>query len=181
MNRHTFFGSIKANLFGGALGQTQVDGISAILDQWELRKLKDARWLSYMLATTYHETARAMHPVEEWGKGKGKRYGYPDPDTKKVYYGRGFVQLTWKGNYATMSRYTGEDLVHFPEKALKLNASTIILFEGMIQGLFTGVGLQKYFNDTTDDPVNARKIINGLDKANLIAGYHHKFLAACIQ
>jgi putative chitinase len=33
-----------------------------------------------------------------------------------------------------------------------------------------------YFNDVTDDPVGARKIINGTDKAELIAGYHRGFL-----
>jgi hypothetical protein len=46
------------------------------------------------------------------------------------------------------------------------------------RGDFTGVSLENYFNAAKDDPVNARRVINGLDKANLIAGYHDKFLTA---
>jgi hypothetical protein len=54
------------------------------------------------------------------------------------------------------------------------------MFEGMTKGSssfgdFTGRCLEQYFNNTTEDAVNARKIINGLDKAELIAGYYNKF------
>ena len=48
----------------------------------------------------------------------------------------------------------------------------------MTQGLFTGVGFGRFFNPTTDDWINARKIVNGLDKANLIAGQAQLFYAA---
>jgi hypothetical protein len=44
-------------------------------------------------------------------------------------------------------------------------------------GMLTGVGLPRYFNDTTDDPVNARRIVNGTDRANDIAVIHAGFLA----
>lgn len=178
MQRKIFFDRVREDPFSGSLSQLHVDGMSAILDEWEQRKLPDVRWLAYMLATTFHETAGAMQPVEEWGKGKNKRYGLPDPETGKTYYGRGFVQLTWKFNYAKMSVSTREDLVHFPEKALKLAAATVILFEGMIHGMFTGKKLSDYFNDVRDEPENARRIINGLDRAYLVAGYHRKFLEA---
>ena len=46
------------------------------------------------------------------------------------------------------------------------------------QGIFTGKKLGDYFNKTTEDWVNARRIINGLDKANLIAGHAKKFYGA---
>jgi putative chitinase len=46
----------------------------------------------------------------------------------------------------------------------------------MTQGLFTGVNLSRYFNDQREDYVSARKIINGTDKADLIALYAKKFL-----
>jgi putative chitinase len=42
----------------------------------------------------------------------------------------------------------------------------------MRDGLFTGVNLERYFNDTRTDAINARKIINGTDKADLIASYY---------
>jgi hypothetical protein len=41
-----------------------------------------------------------------------------------------------------------------------------------------GYALDEFFNATRDDPVGARHIVSGLDQADLIAGYHRKFLAA---
>jgi hypothetical protein len=52
-----FFDGIRVSLFNGRLAQRQVDGINAILDEWLHRKLADLRWLAYMLATVYWETA----------------------------------------------------------------------------------------------------------------------------
>ena len=54
--------------------------------------MSDTRWLAYMLATTFHETAYQMWPIEEYGKGSGRYYGTPDPETGETDYGRGFVQ-----------------------------------------------------------------------------------------
>ena len=63
------------------------------------------------------------------------------------------------------------DLLNWP-KALDA------LFRGMTQGLFTGRKLGDYFNHRVDDPMLARRIINGLDRAGMIATYHRYFLAA---
>jgi len=41
-----------------------------------------------------------IQPIEEIGKGSGQDYGKTDPETGQAYYGRGFVQLTWRDNYA---------------------------------------------------------------------------------
>ena len=65
MNRQAFFAAARMSLFAGTLDQHQVDGMNAILDEWDRRKLADPRWLAYMLATTFHETARTMLPVRE--------------------------------------------------------------------------------------------------------------------
>jgi putative chitinase len=59
--------------------------------------------------------------------------------------------------------------------------SALVSYDGMIHGWFTGVGLPKYFNATVEDPRNARRIVNGTDKMDLIAGYYHKFKAALKQ
>lgn len=190
INRAKFFDSVRASLFANKLRVTQVDGMEAILDGWDSRSHTDLRWLAYMLATTYHETAKTMQPIEEYGKGAGRPYGkkikqsgqpYTTPD--KLYYGRGFVQLTWYENYEKMGKLLSVDLLNRPEIALALDVSTDVLFEGMLKedsnfGDFTGRCLEQYFNDKTEDWVNARKIINGLDKAELIAGYGKKFLEA---
>ncbi len=176
INRDRFFGAVRAGVFGGRLTQGQVDGINAILDGWESREeFTDLRWLAYMLATTKHETADTMQPIEEYGRGAGHSYGVPDPSTGQTYYGRGYVQLTWKANYQKMADITRADLVNHPELALDPIIAAIIMFEGMERGLFTGVGLPHYFNATACDWVNARRIINGLDRAEHIADIARAF------
>jgi putative chitinase len=48
----------------------------------------------------------------------------------------------------------------------------------MLQGKYTGKKLGDYFNDTKTDPLNARRIINGMDKADAIRVYYNKFSSA---
>ncbi len=191
INRKTFYDKIKSNGLFASIKQSQVDGINEILNAWEVvTQFTDKRWLAYMLATSYHETAKTMQPIEEYGKGKGRPYGskvkhsgikYTTPN--KIYYGRGHVQLTWFENYELMGRLLCIDLLNKPELALQSSVAVKVMFEGMTRGSssigdFTGRCLEQYFNKTTNDPVGARKIINGRDKATLIAGYHSKFLEA---
>jgi putative chitinase len=192
INRKHFFDTIRPTLFKGSLSQSQVDGMESILSAWESRELTDLRWLAYILATTYHETAKTMQPIEEYGKGKGYRYGkkikrsgiaYNLPD--KIFYGRGYVQLTWFENYETMGRLLGINLINNPELALVPETAAAIMFEGMTKGNsnfgdFTGKSLENYFNDKREDWVNARRIINGTDKAEAIAEYGKKFYSAII-
>jgi hypothetical protein len=178
IDRDRFFAQARDAPFGGTMHQGQVDGCNAILDAWEARAdFVDQRWLAYMLATAKWETNHTMQPVEEIGRGRGRPYGAPDPDTGKIYYGRGYVQLTWKANYARMKLLTGGDFLSHPELALEPKIAAVILFEGMRGGMFTGVGLPRYFNDKVDDPVNARRIVNGTDHADNIAAIHAGFLA----
>jgi hypothetical protein len=187
-NRTLYFDSVRASLFQGALSQQQVDGQNAILSQLEDENtgtpIDDLRWAAYMLATTFHETARTMWPIEEYGKGSGKSYGKKDPQTGQTYYGRGFVQLTWRENYhnATVElSLTGDrDLEYHASMALDLAIASQIMFRGMSEGWFTNKKLGQYFNDTKDDPVNARAIINNDVSKNgqMVAGYHKKFLTA---
>lgn len=178
-----FFDSIRANIFGGRLSADVVKGCSAILDEWQrLRWHKDSRHLAYILATVQAE-CRFNLDIEEIGKGRGKAYGEPDPVTGKTYYGRGPVQLTWKANYKKMGDLIGQDLVHKPELVLEPAIGIQVTFEGMYKGIsqkgdFTGRSLEDYFNSTTDDPVNARRIINGTDRAGEIAGYYRKYVNA---
>lgn len=181
INKIFFFDNARSLLFGGKLKQAQVDGMNAILAEWESKySNKDDRWLAYMLATTYHETDTKMQPIEEYGRGKGRAYGRPHSETGQIYYGRGFVQLTWYANYLKAGKALGVDLVHNPKLALDLNIATQIMFQGMIKGWFTGKKLSDYFNETKGDVVNARRIINGTDKARLIADEALKFYS-CIS
>lgn len=181
INRKIFFDEVRHDLFGRTLTQEQVGGMDAVLDEWERRKLADLRWLAYMFATDKHETDATMQAVreaywlsEEWRRTH-LRY-YP-------YYGRGLVQLTWEENYRKMGKFLDLPLVEKPDMALALAPAVQIMFEGMTNaetgvGDFTGHSLEMYFNATKNDPVGARRIINGTDKAPLIAGYHYQFLKA---
>src|SRR5215467_10438519 len=140
----------------------------------------DVRWAAYMLATVKHECADRWQPVEEYGKGAGRPYGNPvtvvsaDGQSRvNTYYGRGYVQITWKDNYARLGKAIGvnDQLVIFPEKALDPLIAYRIMSEGMRRGLFTGRRLSDYVNDHRCDYRFARQIINGLDQADRIAAY----------
>jgi len=179
MDRVAFFDAVRAPLFNGHLSQRQVDGMTAILDEWDVAcPGDDLRWLSYILATCYREASSAMWPIREWREGQGKVYGDPDPITHQIYYGRGFVQLTWKGNYARMGAKIGVDLVNDPDLALVPANAAKILVLGMRDGDFTTRKLADYFNVDVNDPVDARQIINGHDHASLVAQFYNHFLAA---
>lgn len=178
IDRAVFFGRIRLALFTVRLREDQVRGMEIILAEWERRGLTDLRWLAYMLATAFHETAATMQPIAEYGRGKGKTYGLPDAVTGQTYYGRGFVQLTWKSNYDAMAKITGVDLVNKPDLAMRPDIAATIMFEGMQRGTFTGKKLSDYFAGTKADWAEARRIINGTDRAALIAGYGKTFLAA---
>jgi putative chitinase len=185
IDRPKFYTSVRKDF--GKLSQPQVIGFEAVLNKWEVSGLTDLRWLGYMFATDWHETDKTMQPIEEYGKGKGKPYGKPHPQTGKIYYGRGKVQLTWFDNYKKMSKILFGDnrLVDNPELALNMNVAVDIMFEGMTTGKsfagdFTGKHLGNYFNKQTEDWFNARRIINGTDKAKLIEGYGRKFYKALL-
>jgi putative chitinase len=185
INRDHFFDTIRESVFNGVLSQRQVDGMNYLLDTWEnFHPDRDLRWLAYALATAFHETAGEMRPIEEYGQGGGKEYGQPAGPYNQCYYGRGYVQLTWYDNYLKAEGILKDtyDLdvpcVEYPHRMLEDEPSALVLYDGMINGWFTGVGLPVYFNPDTEDPVNARKIVNGLDKADLIAGYYWDFKKA---
>jgi len=186
LNRNFFFQRVRQFLFDGKMTQKQIDGLNAILDYWESSHTKkDDRWLAYVLATAHHETGRLFQPIEEWGKGKGRKYGsmikmsgksYTFP--AKLFYGRGFVQLTWYENYETIGKRLKIDLLNQPELALELDIATKILIEGMIEGWFTGKKLADYFSPNTESWLGARYIINGKDKNQLIMSYALQYYAS---
>lgn len=165
MDRNKFFAIVRAK-FGG-LTNGQIEGFTHILNKWDKADLHDIRWLAYMLATAWHETAKTMQPITEYGSQKylqSKKY-WP-------YIGRGYVQLTWKYNYEKYG------IAKTPLKALDPDFAAHIMIDGMVKGIFTGRKLIDYFSETKEDPIGARRIINGTDKDKLIAGYYKSFLQA---
>jgi len=186
-----FFERVRVKPFGGSLSQQQVDGMNYLMSEWECRFEESAAeqstpWLAYCLATVFHETATQMRPIEEYGRGSGHEYGKPTGPYGQCYYGRGHVQLTWEENYikgqGVLDEYGMNVPLHqYPHRMLEDQPSAIVLFDGMIDGWFTGVGLPKFFDENTEDPVNARTIVNGHDKDTLIADYYYDFKAALVQ
>ena len=173
IDRGIFFIQIRS-LFG-RMSQSQVEGLNSLLDVVGGCLINEA---AYMLATAYHETAHTMQPIEEYGKGRGRDYGKrlkmsrkPYSDTLPIYYGRGYVQLTWYENYEKAGKKVGVDLLNEPGWALSAPIAAKIMREGMIEGWFTGKKLNDYVGLRTADYVSARRIINGMDKAQFIAGY----------
>ncbi len=199
INRKTFFDHVRLSLFAGKLLPGRVEGLTVLLDAWEARHAgQDIRWLAYALATACHETGFAMQPVSEQGGAVYLTYMYDPQSTNPKraalakangnihpgdgvrYCGRGYVQLTWADNYRRIGDVIGVDLLAHPEHALEPAVAAHILYEGMIGGWFSGVGLGRYFNGQIADWKNARRVINGLDCADRIAGYAKAFHAALI-
>lgn len=192
IDRKKFYDTFRTQLHP-RLTQQQVDGYNAILDYWEAIGLTDTRWLAYILATAYHETGKEIAPVREgfcktdacsiravtrlYQQGKiRKNYALPEANGNS-YFGRGLVQLTWSDNYKRMGQALGmgNQLYDNPSLLLDLDISVKVLFKGMIDGSFTGKSLGDYFNASKTDWVNARKIVNGRDKAGMIADYARRF------
>ncbi|MFB2562418.1 hypothetical protein [Rhizobium sp. IMFF44] len=205
MDRAKYFAAVRSSLVGGRLSTNQVNGMNAMLDEWQAKPF-DSRWLAYMLATAFHETGKAMCPISEDlnYSADGLRATFPKYFTvtqaaayarqpQKIanrayasrmgngnetsgdgwrYRGRGLVQITGRDNYAKYG------IADDPDKALDPTKAVEILFDGMINGRFTGRKLADYFSATVTDWIGARKIINGTDRAADIAAYAKKFLAA---
>lgn len=207
MNKTTFFAYARRAPFGGRLSQAQVNGTSAILAEAERRGLPDEQ-TAYVLATAFHETGGKMQPIEEnlkyttaaqikktWpsrftsvsaaqpyvrnpqalaNKVYGGRIGNTRPNDGWLYRGRGLVQITGKDNYKKYG--LGDN----PDASLEMATAIRILFDGMINGKFTGKRLADFFGGGKEDPVGARAIVNGSDKASLIAGYYRNFLDSLV-
>ncbi len=133
-----FFDSVReSGIFGSALKPDQVKGLEAVLGA-----AKAAGWslafTAYALATACHETAYTMQPVREafWLSESWRRTHlryFP-------FYGRGYVQLTWKANYEKADRELelGGRLNEDLDLALNPDIAAKILVRGMQEGWFAG-------------------------------------------
>ena len=154
---------------------TKDDVISAIKAECKAQGIGLNSQIAYVLATTEWESAQTFKPVkeafwlsEDWRRDN-LRY-YP-------YYGRGYVQITWDYNYKKFSSILGIDLLSNPELALNPNIALFILVHGFKTGAFTGRKITDYVTQQSVDFINARRCINGLDKASQISALANKYLA----
>ena len=188
------FDILRNNL--GRLSQSQVDEINFLVDEMDKDKSISYPQAAYILATVWHETATKMLPIEEYGRGKNRTYGtwyknskgelysfkngskttaYLFAEQPHLYFGRGYVQLTWFDNFKKASEKLKHDFLNNPDDVMRIEHATNILLLGMKEGWFTGRKLSDYINQSKKDYLNARRIINSMDKASLIAGYAETF------
>jgi putative chitinase len=194
VDRGVFFARARAGkLLGPTLTQSEVDGCTAILDAMTGAPIAYA---AYALATAYLETSHTMQPIEEFGgpayffrmydKGGNRpavaaQLGNTMPGDGVRYHGRGYVQLTGRGNYAKATAKLGVDLVNHPELALGDDIAAKVMRVGMTEGWFTGKSFASYL--PASGPASfaqfkdARRIINGQDRAADIANYALEFQA----
>ncbi|WP_447724649.1 hypothetical protein [Sphingomonas koreensis] len=179
MDRAKFYATVRSRL--GRLSQMQVEGFERILDAIDGAPLSHQ---AYMLATPWHETDATMQPVreafrlsEDWRK-RNLRY-WP-------WYGRGDVQLTWEENYRKADKALAKaglikagELLANPDLAMRPDISAFVLRHGMTNGWFSGKKLSDYLPAsgvaTRQQYMQARRIINILDKADLVEDYAQVF------
>lgn len=180
-----FYDAVRSTLFGGKLTQAQVDTLDTIGAAWSRYGDGDNAKLAYILATAFHETGRFKWLREIWGPTAAQK-GYEGradlgnviKGDGKRFMGRGLVHITGRRNYLDWSSRLGIDLAAQPELAERLDIAARILVEGTMLGTFTGKKLADYIKPGSINFVNARRTVNGNDKADLIAGYARRFHAA---
>ena len=172
----------------GKLSESQVSAFNHIVSAMDADKSISYPQGAYILATTWHETATTMLPIAEYGKGGGRPYGtwqrnskgelyaykngnrntvYLQSEYPHLYYGRGETQNTWFDNYEKLSKAFNVDFLNNPDLLLTQEWSTPVTIYSMKNGLYTGKKLSDYINQSKKDYLNARRIINGMDKASL--------------
>jgi len=193
MDKRAFFSSIRAALFEGGLKPGQVYNVETLLNAMD-----KADWplthAAYAMATAFHESARFTTMKEMGGTAYFHRMYDMAGDRPKVaatlgntqsgdgarFFGRGFVQLTGRTNYRKAGRHVGVDLEKDPDRAAEPTTAARILVWGMETGAYTGKANRDYLAKSPPDYVGARRIINGTDKASLIAGYAKLFQTALV-
>lgn len=114
-----------------------------------------------------------------YGGDFGRRQlGNTQPGDGWRYRGRGLVQITGRRNYDKLGKLLGINLVDNPELATHLDVAAKIMVVGMSRGAFTGVKTGDYFKAGLTDWINARRTVNGTDRASDIATFAKKFYAA---
>ena len=183
LDEKALFDAMRASRpLGPTLTADEVEGCQAIIQACRAAGYALA-WIAYALATAYHETAGTMRPIREYGRGRGRKYGAALPDGQ-VAYGRGYVQLTWLLNYqkADSKLGLGGRLIGNFDLALDPAIAAQIMVRGMAEGWFTGKKLADYLPPagpaTRAQFEQSRRIINGTDKAALIAGHALEFQRA---
>lgn len=115
------------------------------------------------------------------GKFGREQLGNTEAGDGYKFRGRNLPQFTGRRIYTLLAQSTGVDVVRDPSRALELRIGVAGMFDAMETGWFTGKKLSDYLDGPTPDFVNARRTINGVDRARDIAAFAEKFLAAIVR
>lgn len=168
---------------------------------------------AYIIATGKHETGdyQWMSELADGTQYNGRVEGLSNvvPNDGPRFKGRGYVQLTGRGNYTKYTHiplrkqdpkyaeyksvldpvlesyankdYSGaltkrENLLANPTYIIDdFNGAAAILVNGMMDGNFTGAALPQYVSGGKKDYINARRVVNGTDKAPKFAASAVRF------
>lgn len=95
-------------------------------------RIVDVGTISYMFGTIYAETE-----IKNFSPATTERIGSVNQNkeyVKEGFYGRGWIQLTYKDKYKLASKVIGKDLIRKPDLALVPENAYEILFRGMTDG-----------------------------------------------
>lgn len=180
-SHQAFYNAVRASLFAGRITNSQFDRLSILLNKLASYPNVSEEQGAYILATAHWETDRFL-AMEEYASGdayEGRAdLGNTQKGDGRRFKGRGFPHLTGRKNYEWGAHVSGRDIVFMPSLAADPDISAVLLITGQMSGDFTGVGLGRFINDEKTDFVNARKVHNGLDRAELIADIAERYLAA---
>lgn len=149
---------------GPGFGISKQESVKLIVQTALEEGINNPKQIAYMLATAQHESADFKSPEEHLGRQQATRLKYHGGSN---YFGRGYVHLTHIENYQDMDRRLGLNgaLNENPDLATEPHIAARILVIGMKEGRFTGKKIGRYINDDKTDYINARRVVNGTDKA----------------
>lgn len=180
------FDAIRSLFRGEQMTGPQIAGIRRIL---RAAIGLPVSYTAYLLATSFHETDQAMQPIYEAGPRQyfdkyetgtrlGRILGNTEPGDGYRFRGRGDVMLTGRALYTRAGARLDIDLVGNPDQALTPAVSAKILVLGCCEGWFTGKKLGDYLDSVPPRYTQARRVVNGTDRASKIAGYAARFEGA---
>lgn len=180
MDRAAFFNAVRPLMPAKRLTRTQVAWMETVLDGLASRRVPRNQ-AAYILATAHHESDH-WRTMEEYASGAAyegrKTLGNTQPGDGKRFKGRGLVQITGRRNYTDWAGRLRVNLIIKPELAATLKYAVPILIDGMLLGTFTGRDLGDYVSEHATDYVNARRVVNGTDRAHDIAARASKYASA---
>lgn len=153
--------------------------VPIILNECLASEVTDRGQIAYILATAENESHLGEFIVElanGWDYEGRIKLGNIEPGDGPRFKGRGYVQIIGRRIYTYWSNRLGVNLVDNPDKVTEPSIAAKILVQGMRDGTFTGLRLGNFINGANPDFVNARRIINYLDRANKIAAIAKEYL-----